>query len=73
MLELTFSNGGRKILPSLIKEITNNKQSLNFIEGTKMKIETILITLSIIGAGVGAYVLLHGHWATPITEWFVMH
>ena len=38
-----------------------------------MKTNIVLITLSLIVAGVGAFVLLNGHWATPITEWFVMH
>jgi len=38
-----------------------------------MKTNIVVITLAIIAAGVGAYVLLHGHWATPISEWFVMH
>jgi hypothetical protein len=39
----------------------------------KKNINAIIISLSLIVAGVGAYVLLHGHWATPISEWFVMH
>ena len=37
-----------------------------------IKIETLLITLSLIVAGIGSYVLLTGHWATPITEWLLM-
>jgi len=39
----------------------------------KTNINIILITLSLIVAGVGAYVLLNGHWATPIAERFIMH
>jgi len=38
-----------------------------------IKTNAVVITLSLIAAGVGAYILLNGHWATPITEWFVMH
>ena len=47
--------------------------TINLTGGTKMKLNVVLITLSLIVAGVGAFVLLHGHWATPITEWFVIH
>jgi len=36
------------------------------------KIETLFITLSLIVAGIGSYVLLTGHWATPITEYLLM-
>jgi len=39
----------------------------------KTNINIVLITPSLIVAGVGAYVLLHGHWATPIAERFIMH
>ena len=39
----------------------------------KANINIVVITLAIIVAGVGAYVLLTGHWATPISDWFVMH
>lgn len=52
------------------------KSTINSAGGIKMntmKLNVVLITLSLIVAGVGAFVLLHGHWATPITEWFVMH
>ncbi len=38
-----------------------------------MKTNIVIITLALIAAGVGAYVLLDGHWATPISEWFIMH
>jgi len=38
-----------------------------------MKINVVVITLSLIAAGVGAYVLLNGHWATPIAERLIMH
>lgn len=38
-----------------------------------MKINIVIITLALIVAGIGSYVLLHGHLATPISEWFVMH
>ena len=38
-----------------------------------IKINVVVITLSLIAAGVGAYILLNGHWATPITDWLVMH
>jgi len=38
-----------------------------------MKTNKVPITLSLIVAGIGAFVLLKGHWATPISEWFVMH
>jgi hypothetical protein len=47
-----------------------------FTGGIKMntiKINVVVIALSLIAAGVGAYILLHGHWATPITDWLVMH
>ena len=33
-----------------------------------MKIETLFITLSLIVAGIGSYVLLTGHWATNIGD-----
>ena len=49
------------------------KLTINITGGTKMKTNIVLISFSLIIAGVGAYVLLNGHWATPITEWFVMH
>jgi hypothetical protein len=39
----------------------------------KTNINIVLITLAVVVAGVGAYVLLTGNWATPISEWFVMH
>ena len=39
----------------------------------KININIIVITLALIAAGVGSYVLLHGHWATPIAERFIMH
>ena len=39
----------------------------------KKKLEIALISLSLIIAGIGSYVLLHGHLATPISEWFIMH
>jgi hypothetical protein len=45
---------------------------LNYNGGIKMKIDTIFITLAIVAAGTGAYVLLTGDWATPITEWLIM-
>jgi len=38
-----------------------------------MKTNKVPIRLSLIVAGIGAFVLLNGHWATPISEWFVMH
>jgi hypothetical protein len=38
-----------------------------------LKINVAVITLALIAAGIGAYILLNGHWATPITEWLVMH
>jgi len=38
-----------------------------------IKINVAVISLSLIAAGIGAYILLNGHWATPITEWLVMH
>jgi hypothetical protein len=47
--------------------------TINLTGGTKMKLNVVLITLSLIIAGVDVYVLLNGHLATPITEWFVMH
>jgi hypothetical protein len=49
---------------------------ISFAGGIKMnsiKLNAFIITLSLIAAGVGAYILLHGHWATPITDWLVMH
>jgi len=51
------------------------KLTINFTGGIIMKINinVVIITLALIVAGVGSYVLLHGHWATPISEWFVMH
>ena len=49
------------------------KLTINFSGGIKMKTNILLITLALVVAGVGAYVLLTGHWATPISEWFVMH
>jgi hypothetical protein len=36
------------------------------------KIETFLIIAAVAVAGIGSYVLLTGHWATPITEWLLM-
>ena len=39
----------------------------------KKKLEIALISLSLIVAGIGAYVLLHGHWATLISERYLMH
>jgi hypothetical protein len=39
----------------------------------KNKKNILIITLAIVVASVGPYVLLNGHWATPIPEWFVMH
>ena len=38
-----------------------------------IKIETFLIIVAAAVAGIGAYVLLNGHWATPIAERFIMH
>jgi len=38
-----------------------------------IKFNAVIITLSLIVAGVGAYILLNGHWATPITERLIMH
>ena len=38
-----------------------------------IKINVVVIALSLIAAGIGAYILLNGHWATPITDWFAMH
>jgi hypothetical protein len=45
------------------------------IGGKKMKttnIDTTLIVMALVAAGVGAYVLLTGNWATPISEWLLM-
>jgi hypothetical protein len=50
--------------------------TLNFTGGMKMntiKLNAIIITLSLVAAGIGAYVLLNGHWATPIAERLIMH
>jgi hypothetical protein len=52
------------------------KLTVNFTGGIKMntiKINVVVIALSVIAAGIGAYILLNGHWATPITDWLVMH
>jgi hypothetical protein len=38
-----------------------------------IKLNAIIITLSLFAAGIGAYVLLNGHWATPIAERLIMH
>ena len=35
-------------------------------------IDTIFIVMALVAAGVGAYVLLTGNWATPITDWLLM-
>ena len=38
-----------------------------------MKTNIVIITLSLVIAGIGAFVLLNGHWATPIAERLIMH
>ena len=60
----------------LIVNCNEPNLTINFTGGIKMntiKINVAVITLSLIAAGIGAYILLNGHWATPITEWLVMH
>jgi hypothetical protein len=37
-----------------------------------MKIDTVFIISAIVAAGIGAYALLSGDWATPTTEWLIM-
>ena len=65
-----------KINQRLIVNCNEPKLIIKFtgrIKMNTMKINVVLITLSLIAAGIGAYILLNGHWATPITEWLVMH
>jgi hypothetical protein len=38
-----------------------------------IKIETFLIIVAVTVAAIGSYVLLTGHWATPIAERLIMH
>jgi hypothetical protein len=38
----------------------------------KTNIDTTLIVLALVATVIGAYVLLTGNWATPITEWLLM-
>lgn len=38
----------------------------------KIKIDSLLIIVAVAVAGIGSYVLLNGHWATPINEWLLM-
>ena len=38
----------------------------------KIKIDSLLIIVAVAVDGIGSYVLLTGHWATPISEWLLM-
>ena len=38
----------------------------------KIKIDAYLIVMAVVTAGIGAYALLTGNWATPITDWLLM-
>jgi len=42
------------------------------IKMKNIKIDTFLIIAAVAVAGIGSYVLLTGHWATPISEWLLM-
>jgi hypothetical protein len=65
-----------KINQRLIVNCNEPNLTINFTGGMKMntiKINVVVITLSLIAAGIGAYILLNGHWATPIAERLIMH
>lgn len=38
----------------------------------KINIDAVFIVLALAATVIGAYVLLTGNWATPITEWLLM-
>jgi hypothetical protein len=35
-------------------------------------IDTLFTVLAFVAAGIGAYVLLTGNWATPMQDWLLM-
>jgi hypothetical protein len=64
------------LVPPQKRYCNEPKLTVKFTGGIKMntiKINVVVIALSLIAAGIGAYILLNGHWATPITGWLIMH